>query len=358
MSSGACDFVTKPFRNEVLIVAIERALRERKMRREIVRLRRDLDGTIEGHELVTRSPAMHRVLEIASRAARSSANVMITGESGVGKGAVARWIHERSPRTTGPFLQVNCAALPSGLIEAELFGVKRGAFTDARESRDGLFAEASGGTIFLDEIAEMSLDAQSKLLNVLETSRVRPVGATEEVVIDARVIAATNQRVDEAVAAHTFRADLFYRLNVIPIEIPPLRERREDIPELVATFLARATRGAQTPIGISEDATRWLARYDWPGNVRELANVVERAVALTDHDTIVREDIVELQRGRATDAVNELLDKAAERQLSLAEVELGYIKRMVEKVGGNMSQAARILGIDRRTLYRKLAGSV
>ena len=355
--AGACDFVTKPFRNEVLIVAIERALRERKMRREIVRLRRDLEG-VDGHDLVARSAAMRRVLEIARRAARSDATVMITGESGVGKGAIARWIHDRSLRSAGSFLQINCAALPSGLIESELFGVRRGAFTDARESRDGLFAEATGGTIFLDEIAEMTLDAQSKLLSVLETSRVRPVGSTSEIAVDARVIAATNQRIDEALAAHTFRVDLFYRLNVIPIEIPPLRDRREDIPDLVGMFLARSTRGAQGPIGISEDAMRWLVRYDWPGNVRELANVIERAVALTDHDTVVGEDFVDLQRGRATDVVHELLDKAAERQMSLAEVELGYIKRMVSRVGGNMSQAARILGIDRRTLYRKLAGSV
>ena len=200
----------------------------------------------------------------------------------------------------------------------------------------------------------MTLDSQTKLLSVLETSRVRPVGGTSEVAVDARVIAATNQRIDDALAAHTFRVDLFYRLNVIPIEIPALRERREDIADLVGMFLTRSTRGSQAPIGISEDAMRWLVDYDWPGNVRELANVVERAVALTDHDTIVSEDLADLQRGRATDAVHQLLDKAAEREMSLAEVERGYIQRVVARVGGNMSKAARILGIDRRTLYRKL----
>ena len=349
--AGACDFVAKPFKIPALLLAIERALRERSMRREIVRLRREL-GDDRGN-LVAASPAMIRVLDIARRAARSTASVLITGESGTGKGALARWIHDRGPRGDGAFVQVNCAALPSGLVEAELFGVRRGAFTDARESRDGLFAEASQGTIFLDEIAEMPLDAQSKLLSVLESSRVRPVGGGE-VAIDARVIAATNRAIDDAVHAGQFRLDLFFRLNVIRIDMPPLRDRAGDIPELVQVLLARAARGAAGPIGISDDALRWLVRHDWPGNVRELANVVERAVALTDHDTIVLEDVRDLPSRAPADPTGDLLTSAVERQLPLAEVERGYIRRVLDSCGGNVSRAARVLGIDRRTLYRKL----
>jgi len=350
--AGACDFVTKPFKMPALLFAIERALRERTMRREIVRLRRELGG--DRGNLVAGSPAMVKMLDLARRAARASANVLVTGESGSGKGALARWIHDRGARASGPFVHVNCAALPSGLVEAELFGVRRGAFTDARESRDGLFVEASGGTIFLDEIAEMPLDIQSKLLQVLESSRVRPVGGGDAA-IDARVIAATNRAIDDAVHAGQFRLDLFFRLNVIRIEMPPLRERAGDIPELVNALLARASRDSPGPIGITDDAMRWLVRHDWPGNVRELANVVERAVALTDHDTIVLEDVRDLEARVPSDPTGELLASAAARQLPLAEVERAYIRRVLDANDGNVSRAARLLGIDRRTLYRKLA---
>ena len=350
--AGACDFVTKPFKMPALQFAIERALRERTMRREIVRLRREL-GDDRG-SLVAGSPVMHKVLDVARRAARSAASVLITGESGSGKGALARWIHDQGPRGAGPFVHVNCAALPSGLVEAELFGVRRGAFTDARESRDGLFVEASQGTIFLDEIADMPLDVQSKLLQVLESSRVRPVGGGEAV-IDARVIAATNRAIDDAVSANQFRLDLFFRLNVIRLDMPPLRERAGDIPELVNALLARAAQGGAGPLGITDDAMRWLVRHDWPGNVRELANVVERAVALTDHDTIVLEDVRDLASRVPVDPTDHLLAGAVARQLPLAEVERGYIRRVLDANDGNVSRAARILGIDRRTLYRKLA---
>ena len=350
--AGACDFVTKPFQMSALLLSVERALRERTMRREIVRLRRELGD--ERGNLVAASPAMLKVLDVARRASRSAASVLITGESGSGKGALARWIHDHGARGGGPFVHVNCAALPSGLVEAELFGVRRGAFTDARESRDGLFVEAAGGTIFLDEIAEMPLEVQTKLLGVLESSRVRPVGGGEAV-IDARVIAATNRAIDDAVAASQFRLDLFFRLNVIRIEMPPLRERAGDIPALVDALLARASRGGAGPIGITDDAMRWLVRHDWPGNVRELANVVERAVALTDHDTIVLEDVRDLEAHVPADPTGELLASAALRHLPLAEVERAYIRRVLDANDGNVSRAARILGIDRRTLYRKLS---
>ena len=349
--AGACDFITKPFKTDMLLLAIERALRERLMRREIVRLRQRLGDDHGGGDLVARSPAMRQVLELGARAARSEATVLITGESGAGKGALARWIHDRSGRRDGPLVEVNCAALPGALVEAELFGVRRGAFTDAHESRDGLFVEAAGGTLFLDEIGEMPLDVQPKLLRVLESSRARPVGATAEIDLDVRLIAATNCRIDEAVAAGTFRADLFYRLDVVRIAVPPLRDRIEDIPELVQMLLVRAARGAPAPIGITEDALKWLCRRDWRGNVRELANALERAVALSEHEMIVLEDVRDLA---AEPPSHDLLAQAAARHLSLDQVERGYIRKILDACDGNVSRAARILGIDRRTMYRKI----
>jgi DNA-binding NtrC family response regulator len=352
--AGACDFVTKPFKRDTLVVAIERALRERTMRKEIIRLRRDL-GQDDTHGLVARSTAMQNILDVARRAARSDATVLITGESGVGKGALARWIHERSARRDGPMVQINCAALPAGLIEAELFGVRRGAFTDARESRDGLFVEAARGTLFLDEIADMPLEAQAKLLHVLESSRVRPVGGTAEVETDVRLIAATNRELAERIREGTFRNDLYFRINVVRIEVPPLRSRPEDIPDLVHAFLARAARRGRGPLGISDEAMRWLSQQEWRGNVRELANVIERAVALSEHDTIVLEDVRD-RGAEPVSASDDTLDlsEAADRHLSLAQIELAYIKQVIQKLGGNMAHAARVLGIDRRTLYRKL----
>jgi DNA-binding NtrC family response regulator len=350
--AGACDFVTKPFKRETLVLAVERALRERTIRREIVRLRRDL-GVEEENDLVAKSAAMREILDLARKAARSTATVLITGESGVGKGALARWIHARSTRRDGPMVEINCAALPASLIEAELFGVRRGAFTDARESRDGLFVEASGGTLFLDEIADMPIEAQSKLLQVLESARVRPLGGASEVEIDVRLIAATNRDLGEWIRDRRFRSDLFFRLNVIAIEIPPLRSRPEDIPALVETFLARTAKHGRAPAGVTDEAMRWLCAHDWPGNARELANVVERAVALTEHDTIVIDDVRD--RGKPiTDTTDLDLAEAAQRHLPLAHVEIAYIKQVIAAVDGNMAHAARVLRIDRRTLYRKL----
>jgi DNA-binding NtrC family response regulator len=352
--AGACDFVTKPFKIDLLVLAIERALREKTMRREIVRLRRRLGEGDEPGGLVARSAPMLKVLDVARRAARAKSTVLLTGESGTGKGALARWIHERSPRRAGPLLQINCAALPGALVEAELFGVKKGAFTDARESRDGLIVEAGAGTLFLDEIGEMPLEAQAKLLHVLEAGAVRPLGGSVEVPVDARVIAATNRALEDAVKDGTFRRDLFFRLNVIRIDVPPLRDRTEDIPELVSAFLARAGRGGDGPIGITDEALRWLVRQPWPGNVRELANAIERAAALTDHDTIVIEDVADLGQAERADPLADTLADAAQRLLPLAEVERAYIRQVLDAAGGNVSRAARVLGIDRRTMYRKL----
>jgi DNA-binding NtrC family response regulator len=350
LREGACDFVAKPFTIEALVHSIDRALRERQLRHEIVRLKRKSDPG-EARRIVAKSEAMRRVVEIATRAARTTSTVLLTGESGVGKGAVAELIHRESRR--GRFVQVNCAALPGSLVEAELFGVRRGAFTDAREDRPGLIVEADSGTLMLDEIGDLPAEAQAKLLQVLETRRVRPVGSTSDVEVDLRLLAATNRSLEADVRSGRFRSDLYHRIHVIRVAIPPLRERREDILPLVDALLPKiCERVRGTTLGVSAPALRWMLSYDWPGNVRELVHALERAVALAEHDTIVLDDIrtesVELERE------HDSLSEAARRGATLAEVENAYIERVLARADGNKAYAARILGIDRRTLYRKL----
>jgi DNA-binding NtrC family response regulator len=349
--AGAADFVAKPFRIEVLCLVIERALRERQMRREITRLRDRLDVETDG-TIIAKSEAMRRAVERARRAAGTDATVLLTGESGTGKGVLARFIHGAGARRDAPFLQLNAAALPHTLVESELFGVRRGAFTDAREDRKGLFAAASGGTLFLDEVGELAPETQAKLLHVLESGRIRPVGATEEQDVDVRVVAATNRALETALRDGRFRADLYYRLNVIPIEVPPLRERRDDLLPLVDHLLARACARLHRPIvGITSSTLKGLLAYDWPGNVRELANVLERAVALTDHDTILPEDVTDIA---AVNGGKDELASAARDGLTLAEISRSYARRVLEQHRGNKTAAARALDIDRRTLYRML----
>jgi DNA-binding NtrC family response regulator len=349
--AGACDFVTKPFPIEALLLAIERAFRERQMRREIVRLRGVVSHS-DASGLIAQSPAMRRVLDVARRAGLTDSLVLLTGESGVGKGAVARFVHDQGPRAKGPFVQVNCAALPAALVESELFGVRKGAYTDARSDRPGLFVEANGGTLFLDEIAEMPLETQPKLLQVLETGKVRAVGASTEIPTTVRVIAATNCSLEEAVGERRFRADLYHRLNVIALEIPPLRQRPEDLEPLIDLFLQRAnTKLGRSVMGITAEARRWLFSHTWPGNVRELANRIERAVALTDHDTLLLEDFSLTSRALPSE---EILGAIALQELPLAQVERAYVQQMLTHVQGNKARAARILDIDRKTLYRKL----
>jgi transcriptional regulator with PAS, ATPase and Fis domain len=294
---------------------------------------------------------MRAVVELASRAALIDSTVLLTGESGTGKGAVARFIHQRSARAAAPFVSVNCAALPAQLVESELFGVRKGAFTDARSDRPGLFVEAAGGTLFLDEVGEMPVETQAKLLQALETGRVRPLGGGE-VPVDVRVLAATNRPLEEALRDRRFRPDLYYRLNVIRIELPPLRQRTADIEALIDVFLHRAAVKLDRPIiGVSGAAMRWMLSYDWPGNVRELGNLLERAVALADHDSILAEDLMSVSQGRPSP---DLLGDALARGLPLADLERAYIHKVLQSVDGNKARAARILGIDRRTLYRKL----
>jgi len=349
--AGACDFISKPFRIEAFVAAIERAMRDREVRREIVRLSAAAPPE-PGGPLIVRSPAMRRALKTSRRSAASDATILFTGETGSGKSALARFVHQSSPRRDGPFLEVNCASLPTSLVESELFGVRRGAFTGAQQDRTGLFVAAGDGTLFLDEIGDLPLETQVKLLHALEGGRVRPVGGTSEVPIKARLVAATNRPLEELVRDGQFRADLYYRLNVIRIQVPPLRERREDIPPLADRFLRQAAeRHSRSLLGVSAAAVKRLLSYHWPGNVRELANVIERAVALSEHDTIVPEDLQFLERD---DAVDSLVTRGTDGNLPLEELERAYVRSVVQAQGGNKAAAARILKITRNTLYRKL----
>jgi DNA-binding NtrC family response regulator len=349
--AGAVDFLAKPFRVEALALSMKRALRERQMRREISRLREATAGAAPSG-IAARSAAMKGALELARRAARSHLPVLVTGESGVGKGALARFIHEHSGRSASRFVQLNCAALPAGVAEAELFGVRRGAFTDAREDRPGVFSQAHEGTLFLDEVGDLPLELQPKLLQALESSRIRPLGGAEDVPADARIVAATNRPLEDALRERRFRPDLYHRLNVVRIEIPPLRERPEDIEPIVDQVLHEASRrSGRSSVGLSPEALRKLKQHTWPGNVRELVNAIERAVALSD-DELLGADAFPLQRGH--EAVS-LLAGAVERELSLDELEREYIRRVLTKTGGHKARAAKILGLDRRTLYKKVA---
>ncbi len=354
LRAGACDFVTKPFAIETLVLAVEQALHDRRMRKEVVRVLRP-SRSVATEGLVARSEAMRRVLDRAVRAARTRAPVLLTGETGVGKGTIARFLHARSDRRNAPFVQLNCAALPQALVEAELFGVRRGAFTDARSDREGLFDRARGGTILLDEIGELPLEAQPKLLLTLESGRVRPVGDARDHTVDVRVVAATNRPLEEAVRERLFRADLLYRLDVIRIDIPPLRERPDDVEGLVAALLDQlSARHGRSVTTVTEEAMRWLVAQPWPGNVRELSNVLERAVALGEHDALTLADVAE-PRPTAADGPPESLDEAVATGLPLEDLQRTYMRKVLDACGGNMSEAARRLGVDRRTLYRWMA---
>ena len=349
--AGACDFIAKPFKIEALVFAIERAFQDREMRREIVRLRARVPGD-EAGQLVARSAAMRAAVDRARRVADLDSTVLLTGETGTGKGAVAAFIHETSGRRRRPFHAVNCASLPATLIESELFGVRRGAYTDARDDRHGAFVLAADGTLFLDEVGELSIETQAKLLHALESGHVRPLGATSSVPFRARVVAATNRPLEVLLREGRFRPDLYYRLNVIRVELPPLRERRDDIVPLVDLMLARVSARQSRPVlGVSAAAMRRLMKYPWPGNVRELANVIERAVALCDHDTLLPED---LEFPRESNDVDALLSTSVQESAPLEEIERAYTRLVLDSRGGNKAEAARVLGFNRRPLSRML----
>ena len=352
--AGAYDYISKPVKIDALVLAIRRAIDHLSLKREVTRLRSaaDQDAPIDG--IAGTSPAIRETMALVRRVADSDATVLITGESGTGKELVARALHDLSPRRDQPFVAVNCAAMPATLLESELFGHLRGAFTDAKRSRPGLFVQAGAGTIFLDEIGEMPMEMQVKLLRVLQERKVRPVGGDEEHPFEARVITATNRDLETDVHDKRFREDLFYRINVVAIPVPPLRARAGDILLLAQYFLKRiATRTNKAVRGISTSAARLLMDYEWPGNVRELENGMERAVALCRLDEITVEDLPAKIREHDSSRLVIPTESLGE-MITLDEVERQYVRQVLGRVGGNKTRAARILGIDRRSLYRRL----
>ena len=354
MRAGAYDFITKPFDIEALALAISRAFQHHQLKSEVKRLRAAVGQAGWGDDLIGTSAPILELRALLERIAHTDATVLVTGETGTGKEVVARVLHQHGKRRNGPFVAVNCSALPEALLESTLFGHVRGAFTDARQARQGLFLEAHGGTLFLDEIGEMPASLQPKLLRALEARCVRAIGADSETPFDARIIAATNRDLDEAVQEGQFREDLYYRLNVLHVALPPLRSRGGDVIALAQHFLDHFARQSERPVlGISEAAARKLATYPWPGNVRELRNSIERAVALTRFDHIAADDLPDRIKNFEPRHVLVAGDDLAE-MAPLEEVERRYILRVLQAAGGNKSLAAQHLGLSRRTLYRKL----
>jgi two-component system response regulator HydG len=353
LRAGAYDFLGKPVDANVLGLTLKRAIDHRKLREE-VKLLRACAPDQGGGGMVGDSAALRKVREMIARIAPRDVSVLIEGETGTGKELVARAIHRSSTRQEGPFVAINCAAVPAHLLETELFGHTRGAFTDAKTARDGLFVQASGGTLFLDEIGEMPLDMQAKLLRALQERTLRPVGSNHEVAFDTRIVAATHRDLEFEIENRRFREDLYYRINVVKISIPPLRERGNDVLLLAANFLRKsAERNRQEPLALPPQVAALLLAYDWPGNVRELENCIERAVALARFSELSAEDLPDKVRCYSPRRFVVSADTEGEI-LSLDELERRYILRALKILNGNRSRAAAVLGLDRRTLYRRL----
>ncbi len=353
--AGAYDYITKPFEPEIVQITVEKAYEQRSLEQENRRLRRAVDDSGSLGELIGESAAMHDVFSLVRKVAHGRSSVLVTGESGTGKEMVARAIHFHGARAGKPFVPVNCTAIPEGLLESELFGHVKGAFTGAHASKRGLFEEADGGTLFLDEIGDMGPVLQSKILRALQDREIRPVGGNKSVKVDVRIIAATNRDLTEEIAEGRFREDLFYRLNVIPIHLPPLRERPEDVAPLALALLRKHPDAADRVL--ASDASRLLAAQPWKGNVRELENALERVLALSEDRVITAEDVrLALQSsGPAESAasVQASLRSLALDGVSLRDLEKLYTDIVLEQTGGNQMQASRVLGIDRKTLYRR-----
>lgn len=349
VKAGAFQYLIKPFKNDDLLRAVEDALSKSAPHRERVRLRLRTPATPA--KIIGASPPMQKMFEMIGLAAESMSTVLIIGESGTGKELVARATHELSGRK-GAFIPVNCAAIPADLIESELFGHMGGSFTGARAPRVGMFEAADKGTLFLDEIGELPLPMQPKLLRALQEGKVRRVGANAEKPVDVRVIAATNRKLEDDLKTGRFREDLFWRLNVIRLPVPPLRERPFDIPLLVEHFITKSTMAGRPPRTVSQAALAVLTAYMWPGNVRELENAIERAAAFARGGVITVEDLPERVRTRGGETA--LLTRASAQNLTLREMERDYILEILRRTEGNKKQAAEILNLDRKTLYRKL----
>ena len=371
MHAGAADFVTKPYVMDELALKLDRALDHGRVLRELEQAKRAAARAGRFGDLLGESAAMRKLFELLDRVAASAATVLVVGETGTGKELVARSLHERSPRSSGAFVALNCAAMPEALLESELFGHVKGAFTDARTAHTGLMLKADGGTLFLDEVTELPLTLQPKLLRALQERRVRPVGASDEVAFDARVVAASNRDLGEAVTSGAFREDLYFRLDVLQVRVPPLRERGEDVLRLARAFLVELAEQAGRPTpALGPEAARALLAHRWPGNVRELRNAMERAVALCRDARITVGDLPERVRGHSDSSVPgreastgpeenpsaQVGGPAGPASPRLEDVERSHILAILDQEGGSRTHAARILGIDRKTLYRKLAG--
>ncbi len=352
--AGAWDFVTKPVEMELLAVVMDRAVRHHNLQEEVRRLSDKPQPTDRFEELIGASSPMQKLFDQIRKIAPTSANVLITGESGTGKELVARAIHRHSLRKGGPFVGINCAAIPENLLESELFGHAKGAFTDARADRKGLFQQAQGGTLFLDEIGDFPLALQAKLLRAMEERTVRPVGGDKEIAFDARILTATNRDLAAAVEAGRYREDFYFRINVIQLDLPPLRSRGNDVLLIARTLLQTFARDMGKNVSDFQPsvAERFL-NYDWPGNVRELRNVLERAVALTEFEKLIVDDLPDRIRDYRQSTFRIDTSNPAELQ-TLEAVERQYIQRVLASVQGNRTEAARILGVDRKTLYRRL----
>ena len=353
VNDGAFHYVQKPFQNDALVAIVKRAAETRQLKTENQALKREIKKRDVSLRPIGSNRAWLDVLSVAETVAASDSTVLLQGESGTGKGVIARYIHELSMRASGPFVSINCGALPESLLESELFGHMKGSFTGAVKDKSGLFAAAEKGTFFLDEIGEMTAATQVKLLRVLQHREVIPVGATEPIPIDTRLVAATNRKLDEEITRGNFRSDLYYRLNVISIEIPPLRERRDDIPVLAESFLNEIARKRGEEVKqLSPEAAAQLQEYSWPGNVRELENAIERAVILASNGLIHPAALPDKVRERKSEPLT------AERTTPnppLDAIERAYIMWVLGSEGGNKSRAAEVLGIDPSTLYRKLS---
>jgi two-component system response regulator AtoC len=354
---GAYDYVSKPFNIEELKLTVGRALERKRLVAEQKTVPSDAKTNLQ--DIVGKTPIMLDVYKLVARVAASTATVLVQGESGTGKELVARAIHTHSPRASAVFVPINCTALTESLLESELFGHARGAFTGAVGAKRGLFEMANGGTLFLDEIGDMGPKMQAQLLRTLQDGEVRPVGGTESIRVDVRLVCATNRDLDEEVKAGRFREDLYFRINVVTVRLPPLRERREDVPMLVGHFLNKlALRERRAPTAMSPEALKLLTGYAWPGNVRELENAIERAVAVAKGNVILPSDLPPEVGGRTTTATAASPEATGGSLIAdrptLAELENRYIQLVLAESGGNKKKAAEKLGIDRRTLYRAL----
>ncbi len=349
LRKGAYDYITKPFINEDILQTVRNALRQRELFSENRYLRRELKQRYNFESIIGRSDSLMNIFKLIEKISTINSSVLIQGESGTGKELIAKAIHYNSPRADGAFVAINCAALPENLLESELFGYAKGAFTGAHTNKIGLFKTADGGTLFLDEISEMPMSLQVKLLRALQEREFIPLGSSKPITFDARIVAATNRNLDEEIAANRFREDLYYRLSVFSLTLPPLRERREDIPLLVRYFVEKYARALNIPPKpVSEDAMHALINYEWRGNVRELQNAIERAVTLSD-DTIEPSHLPQKVL-ETSSAIRDLTGQT----LPLEEVERKHIIETLKKVNDDKTRAADLLGIDLSTLYRKL----